>query len=212
MELYVVSQDQAAASYLNRPIVHFIVPCSLSRQQRQFGIDIGAYPIPAQQCIHGEAVTSVMDPWQLSFGGQDAALSKKRPQTHLQPRPIVCPSTLDRVPNESDVCRYRKPMPFSGAQVTLNFTRDVAVDRKQARLVELGLSNKQGRVLAVVIAQSETEQFPAPDSSCEQENNRKPNTSGRIGEEGGRVKLEAARSSRATSVSEKMYGMSCWWR
>src|SRR5207247_3769833 len=91
------------------------------------------------------------------------------PQTHLQPRPIVCPSTLDRVPNESDVRRYRKPMPFSGAQVTLNFTRDVAVDRKQARLVELGLSNKQGRVLAVVIAQSETEQFPAPDSSCEQE-------------------------------------------
>src|SRR5437773_650711 len=64
-------------------------------------------------------MTSVMDPWQLSFGGQDAALSKKGPQTHLQPRPIVCPSTLDRVPNESDVRRYWKPMPFSGAQMSM---------------------------------------------------------------------------------------------
>src|SRR5262249_17483374 len=109
------------------------------------------------------------------LGGQYAALSKKRPQTHLQPRPIVCPSTLDRIPNESDVGRYRKPMPFSGAQITLNFAGDAGVDRKQTRLVELGLSNKQGRVLAVVIAQSETEQLPASDSSCEQENNRKPN-------------------------------------
>lgn len=34
-------------------------------------------------------------------------------------------------------------------------------------------------------------------------------TSGRSGEEGGRVNLKAARSSCATSVSEKMYGMSC---
>src|SRR5206468_5709339 len=66
-------------------------------------------------------------------------------------------------------CRFRARRKLSISPA------DAAVDRKQARLVELGLSNKQGRVLAVVIAQSETEQFPAPDSSCEQENNRKPN-------------------------------------
>jgi hypothetical protein len=35
---------------------------------------------------------------------------------------------LDRVPNESDVRRYWKPMPFSGAQIILNFARDAAVD------------------------------------------------------------------------------------
>src|SRR5882724_1999595 len=116
-----------------------------------------------------------MDAWQLSFGVQDAALLKERPQAHLQPRSVVCPSTLSGIPNESHVRRHRKPMPFSGVQITLDLIDDAAVDRKQARLVELGLSNKQGRVLAIVIAQSKTEQLPAPDSSGEQEHNRKPN-------------------------------------
>src|SRR5213594_2601472 len=116
-----------------------------------------------------------MDPWQLSFGVRDATLLKERPQALLQPRSVVCPSALDGIPNESHVRRHRKPVPDSGTQIALDLIGDAGVDRKQAGLMELGLSNQQSRVPAVVIAQSEPEQFPAPDSSCEQENNRKPN-------------------------------------
>ena len=142
----------------------------VGRQQRQFRVDSGTHAIPAQQCIHGEAVSKVMDPWHLSFGVQDATLLKKRPQTQLQPRPIVCSSTLGGIPNESHIWRYRKPTLFSGTQIALDLIGDAGVDRKQAGLMELELSNQQSRVSAVVIAQSELEQFPAPDPSCEQEN------------------------------------------
>jgi hypothetical protein len=82
---------------------------------------------------------------------------------------------LDGIPNESHVWGYRKPTAVSGTQITLDLIGDAGVDGKQAGLVELGLSNKQGRVLSVVIAQLEAEQFSAPDPSCEQENNRQPN-------------------------------------
>jgi hypothetical protein len=43
-------------------------------QQRQFGPDIGAYSVPAQQRIYGETVPKVMDPWRSSFRGDNTAL------------------------------------------------------------------------------------------------------------------------------------------
>jgi hypothetical protein len=45
-------------------------------EQRQFGFDIGASPIPSQQSIHGKTVPKVMNPWRLSFRGDDAAFLK----------------------------------------------------------------------------------------------------------------------------------------
>lgn len=73
------------------------------------------------------------------------------------------------------VRRHRKPVPDSGTQIALDLIGDEGVDRKQAGLMELGLSNQQSGVPAIVVAQSEPEQFPAPDPSCEEENNGKPN-------------------------------------
>jgi hypothetical protein len=45
-------------------------------QQGQFGFDIGAGSVPAQQSIHGKTVPKIVNPWQLSFRGDDAAFLK----------------------------------------------------------------------------------------------------------------------------------------
>ena len=38
----------------------------VGRQQGQFGLDIGAGSVPAQQGIHSEAMPKIVDPWQAS--------------------------------------------------------------------------------------------------------------------------------------------------
>jgi len=48
-------------------------------QQRQFGLDIGAHSVPAQQRIYGKAVPKVMDPWRSSFRGDNTALLEEGP-------------------------------------------------------------------------------------------------------------------------------------
>lgn len=69
---------------------------------------------------------------------------------------------------------HREPPPGSDAQITLDLIRDIAVDRKQARLMKLRLSNVQSRLLAVVVTECQFQQFPAPRSRSEQEDYRKP--------------------------------------
>jgi hypothetical protein len=45
-------------------------------QQGQFSVDIGAGSVPSQQSIHGKTMPKIMNPWQLSFRGNDAAFLK----------------------------------------------------------------------------------------------------------------------------------------
>ena len=60
-----------------------------------------------------------------------------------------------------------------------------AIDRKQARFIELRLSNVQGRFLPVVIAERQIQQFAAPDSRGEQQElSQAESASGRSGDAG----------------------------
>jgi hypothetical protein len=52
----------------------------VSRQQRQLVSDIKASPVPAQQCVYGEAVPKIMNSRQLSFCRDNAAFLEQRPK------------------------------------------------------------------------------------------------------------------------------------
>ena len=61
----------------------------VGRQQRQFGFDIGAGSVPAQQGIHSEAVSKVVNPWQLAFSGDDAAVFEAGAERVSQSRTAI---------------------------------------------------------------------------------------------------------------------------
>lgn len=65
----------------------------------------------------------------------------------------VGPASPGRIPYEWCVRGRREAPPDSDAQITLDLIRDIAIDRKQAGLIKLRLSNMQSRFLAVVVAE-----------------------------------------------------------
>src|SRR5580698_4981548 len=91
-----------------------------------------------------------------------------------QSRTGVGPASPGRIPYEWRVRGRRKPPAGSEAQITLDLIRDIAIDRKQAGLIKLRLSNVQSRFRAVVVTERQFQQFTAPHSRCEQEDDRKP--------------------------------------
>ena len=57
-----------------------------------------------------------------------------------------------RIPHEWCARGLREP-PGSDAQITLDLIRDIAVDREQAGLIKLRLSNVRSRFLTVVVTE-----------------------------------------------------------
>ena len=81
----------------------------IGRQQRQFGLDIGTRSIPAQQGIDSEAVTKIVNPWQLPFRCDDTALLEQWLQTELQTGAAIGSSTPGGIPDKSCIRRNREP-------------------------------------------------------------------------------------------------------
>src|ERR1039458_2373959 len=86
----------------------------------------------------------IVNPWQLSFQRDNAALLKQWPQTELQTRSAISSSTPGGVPDESCVRSSRKPPLLSGAEIALELISNAAVERKQSGFVELRFADKQG--------------------------------------------------------------------
>ena len=61
---------------------HGSVP-HIGGQQRELGLNLGALPIPAQQSIHGKAVTKIMNPRQPPLRGEDGALLEEGPTDNI---------------------------------------------------------------------------------------------------------------------------------
>ena len=114
-------------------------------------------------------LTSVMKSRQSALRGEDGALLEELPHTVLQLVAAVSPSPLEGVADEGRRGGERKFPPSPGLQIVINLLGNIAVERKQARLVELRLSNQQGRLPTIVIAQSQARQLCAPNSGGEQQ-------------------------------------------
>ena len=143
-------------------------------QQGQLSLDIGAGPVPAQQSIDGEAVPKIVDPRQLSFRRADAAFLQQGLQAVVQARAGVGAAAPRRIPDEWRVCGGSGGVSAgSGAQIALDLIGDLRVDRKQTGLIELRLPNVQSRFPPVVVTERQIQQFAAPDSRGEQQDDRK---------------------------------------
>ena len=123
-------------------------------QQWQLGVDVDTHSIPAQQRVYREGMTKIVNPWKFPFQCDDTALLKQWPQTELQTRSAISSSTPGGVPDESCVWSSCEPPLGSGTQIALDLIGNAAIDRKQSGFVELRFANKQGRLLAIVVAES----------------------------------------------------------
>ena len=123
----------------------------VGRQQGQLGLDIGAGSVPAQQGIHGETMPKIVDPWRLSFRGDNAAFLKQRPEGVLQARAAISPSTPGGIPNEGRIRRNGEVSAGSSTQIAINLIGNATIDRKQAGFIEFRLTNQQRRLPPVVI-------------------------------------------------------------
>jgi len=144
----------------------------VGRKQRQLVSDIMAIPVPAQQCVHGEAVPKIMNPRQLSFCGNDAAFLEQRPKCSLQTRGAISPSAPGGVPDERRIRRKRKLPAKSDVKVLLQLFDDGVVDGQQTRFVELSLSNMKRELPPIVVTELQPEQFAAADSGFQLPTNR----------------------------------------
>lgn len=70
----------------------------VGRQQRQLVPDIKTSPVPAQQCVHGEAVSKIMNPRQPSFRCDYVAFLEQRPKCPLQTGGAISSSAPSGVP------------------------------------------------------------------------------------------------------------------
>ena len=92
---------------------HRAVP-QVGCQQRQLGFDIGAGPVPAQQSVHSEAMSKIVNPWQAAFRGDDAAFLKQRLNRVSQGRAAICSSAPGGVPDEGRIWEKREA--FAGLE------------------------------------------------------------------------------------------------
>jgi hypothetical protein len=89
-------------------------------------------------------MSKVVNPWQPAFGGGDTALSKQRLNRMSQSRAAIRPSTPGGVPDEGRIRGNGELSPGSGSQILIHLFGNRVIDWKQARFIELGLSNVQG--------------------------------------------------------------------
>jgi hypothetical protein len=120
-------------------------------------------------------MAKIMDPRRPSFRVHDGALFVQGLQRQSQACAAVSAATARRIPDKSRV-RGTGEFPLaSRPQATINLIADVLIDRKQARFIELRLSNVQSGFFLVVIAQRKIQKFPTPDSGGEQQDDREAN-------------------------------------
>src|SRR5258707_3670279 len=94
---------------------------------------------PSRESRHNPGagmLPEIMDSWQLSFQGDDAAFLKQGPETKLQARAAVSPSTPGSVPYEGRIVGFGKLSLDSDAHITIHFLGNIAVEGNQPALVE----------------------------------------------------------------------------
>jgi hypothetical protein len=109
----------------------------------------------------------IMDSRQPTFCGQYGALFEQGPQRVLQTRAAVSPPSPRGIPDEGSI-RGNGEFPLGSiTQTTIDLIGNAAIDWKQARFIELRLSDVQSRFSAVVVTERPAQQFPASHSRGE---------------------------------------------
>ena len=116
-------------------------------------------------------MSKIVNPRQPPFGSGNPAFLQQRPEGASQARATVRPSTPGGVPYEGRIRRNGEFPPASSTQIAVNLIGNATVDRKQTGFIELRLANVQSRFPFVVIADHHVQQFPAPHSRGEQQEN-----------------------------------------
>jgi hypothetical protein len=74
----------------------------VGRQERQLRLHFNARSIPSKQCVNGEAVTKVMDPWQPTVRLLDLCHLEK--QSYIPPQRIRRVSAPAFIANPNERC------------------------------------------------------------------------------------------------------------
>ena len=147
----------------------------VGRQQGQFGLHVRSLAIPAEERVHREAVSQVMDAWKTAIRFPDTGCLQEAPEDDEERRTGIGAQDFAPVPEKRRVRRGQvQTIRATSGEIVLDFDHAVVRHRQQPRLVELGGTNEERALLRVVISDTESQQFSSAQAHRVEEYDSQP--------------------------------------
>ena len=160
-------------------------------QEGQLRLHVESGAVPPEERVHGESVAEVMRAWEMTRRGPDAGAPEECSHGAAEAPAAVAAGGRTAMPEERSLRRGWQSPPVADLDQVLDLAGGIRRQRDEARLVELGLADRQRALRRVVVSDGQLGQLSASQPGGGQHHDREAHVLGaerRIGGAGQRAR------------------------